>query len=97
MWGVVANEACAAGVPVLVSPYAGAAHELVADGENGRVLPLELETWSDAAAALLLDDELRARMGARGKEAVSSFSFEAAADALLAAVRLADAQRHRPV
>ncbi len=93
VWGVVANEACAAGVPVLVSPHAGAAHELIVDGENGRVLPLDLESWSDAAAALLLDDALRARMGARGSQAVRSFSFEAAAEALLQAVRLADSGR----
>lgn len=93
VWGVVANEACAAGVPVLVSPHAGAAHELVVDGENGRVLPLDLEAWSDAAAALMLDDELRARMGASGQEAVRSFSFEVAADALLQAVHRADSDR----
>jgi glycosyltransferase involved in cell wall biosynthesis len=48
-WGVVANEACLAGVPVLVSPFAGVAGELVRDGINGRVLPLELPAWVQTA------------------------------------------------
>jgi glycosyltransferase involved in cell wall biosynthesis len=52
-WGVVANEACAAGVPVLVSDRAGAAGDLVRDGVNGRVLPRDASLWSEAAAALL--------------------------------------------
>jgi len=95
VWGVVANEACAAGVPVLVSPHAGAAHELIVDGENGRVLPLDLNAWSDAAAILLQDEALRARMGECGSTAVRSYSFDAAAEALLQAVRLADGERRR--
>lgn len=96
VWGVVANEACAAGVPVLVSPHAGAAHELVRDGENGRVLPLDVDAWSEAAAALLLDDALHERFGALCRETVRSFSFEAAAHVLRQAVHLADAGRRRP-
>src|ERR1700761_3739691 len=61
-WGVVANEACAAGVPVIVSPRAGAANDLVRDGDNGRVLPLDVGRWSDAVLALLSDDAAWARM-----------------------------------
>lgn len=36
-WGLVVNEAMAAGLPVLVSERCGCASELVVDGENGRI------------------------------------------------------------
>ncbi len=42
-WGLVANEACAAGLPVLISPHAGAAGELVKSGVNGYVLELDAQ------------------------------------------------------
>jgi glycosyltransferase involved in cell wall biosynthesis len=88
-WGVVANEACAAGVPVLVSPQAGVARELVRDGENGRVLAVDVDAWAQAAAALLDDEPARARMGARGLELVQPYSHANAARGLAAAVALA--------
>ncbi|MDB5729639.1 MAG: glycosyltransferase family 4 protein, partial [Noviherbaspirillum sp.] len=53
VWGVVANEACAAGLPVLVSPHAGVADELVIDGENGFVCPLDVNLWAERAELLL--------------------------------------------
>lgn len=34
-WGLVVNEACASGLPVIVSKTAGASYDLVADGKNG--------------------------------------------------------------
>ena len=36
-WGVVLNEACGAGLPIIASRETGAAHDLVADGESGRL------------------------------------------------------------
>lgn len=57
-WGVVVNEAMAAGLPVVASDAVGAAHELVNDGDNGRIF-----TRGDVPAlrAALLDitDELQ--------------------------------------
>jgi glycosyltransferase involved in cell wall biosynthesis len=34
-WGLVVNEACAAGLPVIVSKTTGASYDLVVDGKNG--------------------------------------------------------------
>ncbi len=89
-WGVVANEACAAGLPILVTPVAGSAGELVRDGENGFVLPLELDRWVDAATVLLTDQDTYARFSLRSRELVGEYSYENAArgirDAVLAAV-----------
>ena len=88
-WGVVANEACLAGVPVLVTPFAGAAGELVRDGEAGRVLPLDEAVWVDAASALLSDSTLHARYAAAARAAVAPYNFDNAAAGIVAAARQA--------
>ena len=89
-WGVVANEACAAGLPVLVTPAAGSAGELIRNGENGFVLPLDLDRWVEAAVRLLTDDALYARFSARARQLVAEYNYDNAAqgirDAVMAAV-----------
>lgn len=92
-WGLVANEACAAGLPVLVGEAAGSAHELVQDGVNGHVLPLDAEVWSQRIAELLASPDLQAQMGRCGRERVGAFTFESAAQALVQAVTLAAGRR----
>lgn len=87
-WGVVANEACAAGLPVLVSPVAGSAVELVRDGENGFVLSLDIQQWTDASVRLLSDRHLYESMSARGRVLVQEYSFENAAAGIVNAVRM---------
>jgi glycosyltransferase involved in cell wall biosynthesis len=52
-WGLVCNEAAQCGVVCMVSPHVGAAGDLVVDQINGRVLPLDVETWVRAAQELL--------------------------------------------
>lgn len=85
-WGVVANEACAAGLPVLVTPMAGVADDLVQDGMNGHVLPLELEAWTDAATRLLQDDTLYERYAGASLRLVERFNYDNAADGIRRAV-----------
>ena len=91
-WGVVANEACAAGLPVLVSPVAGSAGELVIDGQNGYVLPLDLGRWAGAATRLLSDPVLYAAMSLRGRQRVAEYNFDNAAAGIVDAL---DASRTR--
>jgi glycosyltransferase involved in cell wall biosynthesis len=87
-WGVVANEACAAGLPVICSPHAGVAGELVRDGENGFVRELDARRWADAAVQLLRDAKQYAAMSAAARRiACDDYNFAAAADGLVAAVR----------
>lgn len=85
-WGLVANEAAAAGLPQIIAPAAGATGELVVDGRNGYVRELEVESWADLVAKLLSDEGLRARLGAAGRAAVADYSFRRAADGLRAAI-----------
>jgi glycosyltransferase involved in cell wall biosynthesis len=87
VWGVVANEACASGLPVLVSPFAGSAGELIRDGENGFVLPLDIQQWTDAGVRLLSDADLYSSMSASGRALVQEYSFENAATGITNAIR----------
>lgn len=94
VWGVVANEACASGLPIIVSPHAGAAGELIVDGENGFVRPLDVEQWADCAARLLTDDQLYQRFARRSLALVRRYTFDHAAKGVLDACRYAAGDRN---
>lgn len=86
-WGVVANEACAAGLPVLVSPHAGVAGELVLDGQNGFVCGLDVAAWAERAALLLTDTATYAAFSRRSLGVIQGFTFTNASDGIVAACR----------
>ncbi|TFW03376.1 glycosyltransferase [Oxalobacteraceae bacterium OM1] len=88
-WGVVANEACAAGLPVIVTPEAGVAGELVRDGENGYVRALDEVAWTDGIAAILADPLLEETFSRRSMSLVQEYTFDHAAQGLLDACRFA--------
>lgn len=60
-WGLVINEAIAAGLPVLSSDKCGAAKELITDYKNGFVLKNEYD-FSVRLQQLIIDEELRIDM-----------------------------------
>lgn len=91
-WGLVVNEAMAAGLPVIVSDQVGCHTDLVRPGRNGHVFPAGDEPALAAAILDVLADEAgRARMGRASAELIRPWSFEAAAtghrEAIKAAVR----------
>ncbi|TFV87304.1 glycosyltransferase [Oxalobacteraceae bacterium OM1] len=88
-WGVVANEACAAGLPVLVSPHAGVANELVRDGENGFVCRLDSELWAERAASLIEQPAVWHRFSERAMQRVSDYTYDRAAAGVRDACRYA--------
>jgi glycosyltransferase involved in cell wall biosynthesis len=88
-WGVVANEACAAGLPVLTMAAAGAAGELVRDGENGYVLEQDAARWADASCRLLSDPALYAAQSARSRQLVADYHYDNAARGIANAVAYA--------
>ena len=88
-WGVVANEACASGVPVVVTPHAGVVGDLIEDGVTGLVRGLELDLWSKACVDLLTDTVLYDRMSIACREKVSAYTFENAACGLIEGIRYA--------
>lgn len=79
VWGIVANEACAAGLPVIVSPHAGVAGELVAEGRNGYVRALDISAWADCAVTLLTDSAQWQRFSQDGLSRVRRYHFDSAA------------------
>lgn len=89
VWGVVANEACAAGLPVIVTPEAGVAGELVANDINGYVRRLELGAWVSGVQRLLLNSELWKSFSEQSLQRVSRYEFDSAAQGLLAACEYA--------
>ncbi len=91
VWGVVANEACAAGLPVIVSPHAGVAGELIVDGSNGYVRELDVAAWAEAATQLLSDERRRHAYAERSLLMVEPYRFEAAAAGIVNACHAATA------
>jgi glycosyltransferase involved in cell wall biosynthesis len=85
-WGVVANEACAAGIPVLTTSLAGAAGELIIHDENGFVLPPVARVWADHVKRLLNDKELYSGMCRDALSRVQNFTYEKASQGIVDAV-----------
>jgi glycosyltransferase involved in cell wall biosynthesis len=91
-WGMVLNEAAAAGLALVATDAVGAAHDLIEPGGNGNGfrVPVDDEAaLAEALAALAGDPELRRRLGARSHELAERFRPEAWADAVSAAARSA--------
>lgn len=88
-WGVVANEACASGLPVLVTPDAGVAGELVRDGENGFICDLNVNQWAKRATLLLSNQNVWDNFSARSLWLVREYSYDNAANGILEACRQA--------
>jgi glycosyltransferase involved in cell wall biosynthesis len=93
-WGMVLNEAALAGLPLVSTTAAGAAHELIEDGVNGfRVPPGDPAALRAALVRLVEDDALRAAAGERSREIAARFTPDAWADAVADAVSAATARR----
>jgi glycosyltransferase involved in cell wall biosynthesis len=82
-WGMVLNEAALAGLPLVSTDAAGAAHELIEDGINGfRVPPDDVDALRSALRRLCEDPELRAAAGTRSRELGQRFTPDAWAEAV---------------
>ena len=80
-WGVVINEACAAGLPVITTSAVGAARDLVVDGYNGFVLERDDTEGFYRKMKHLAENPAQARvMGERSHEIVQKFSLPAGVD-----------------
>lgn len=95
-WGLVANEAAASGLPLLISNRCGSAPELVVEGENGFTFnPTPPEAIAEAFAKLPSDPSTLARFGKRSREIVDTHSPRVFGESLLEAVRIALARLGR--
>jgi glycosyltransferase involved in cell wall biosynthesis len=87
-WGVVVNEAAACGLPLVLSDRVGAAYDLLEDGRNGRLVPVDDAAAAGEAFRELADDaELRRAMGSASREIVAGWGYEPSIERLLQVVR----------
>lgn len=94
-WGLVVNEAILCGTPVVASPHAISARELLGAFGCGLVLELEAERWASAIKDVLSSRETWLGFRARRSEALAWFAMAKAVGGLNQAVKLARAGRPR--
>jgi glycosyltransferase involved in cell wall biosynthesis len=86
-WGVVVNEAAACGLPLVLSDRVGAAHDLLQDGENGYLVPVDDVPAAAEVLRKLADPELRGSMGARSAEIARDWGYGSSVENFVAAVQ----------
>ncbi|MBM3474724.1 MAG: glycosyltransferase family 4 protein [Armatimonadetes bacterium] len=83
-WGLVVNEAMAAGLPVLVSTRCGCVPELVREGVNGFTLqPNDVAGLAGLMARMAANTTDRAAMGRASQEIIADYTPETWAQHLL--------------
>jgi len=86
-WGVVVNEAAAAGLPLLLSDAVGAAADLLKPGENGEAFPAgDVDQMASAWLALSQRKDL-GKMGERSREIVWTWDYDFAVNEFKSALR----------
>jgi 1,2-diacylglycerol 3-alpha-glucosyltransferase len=89
-WGLVVNEAMAAGLPVIVSERCGCASDLVAHGINGLLFdPYDVDALAEAMIEVADGSADRLAMGRASREIVARWSPERFAESLGSAVEAA--------
>ncbi len=89
-WGLVVNEAMAAGLPVIVSERCGCAPDLVANGRNGFTFnPFDVDALEELMFKVASDECDCKVMGQASHEIISHWSPEIFANNLLQAARIA--------
>jgi glycosyltransferase involved in cell wall biosynthesis len=93
-WGLIVNEAMAAGRAVVVSDEVGCAPDLVKDGENGFVFKAgDIDALAEALRALTTERGLAQKMGVAGAKRIQSWDYEADVRGLKAALEYVMAAR----
>jgi len=87
-WGLVINEAAAAGLPLIVSRFCGAASELVEPGVNGILVePTDVDDMARALQQMMsATDEMRSQMGRESRRIVASWAPDRFVAGLMTAV-----------
>ncbi len=87
-WGMVVNEALAAGIPVVGSKYSGAAEELLTSEEFGALVdPLIPGSLDAALLAVVRDRQWLCTPTSKLRQALDGYSCEIAAQSILRAAK----------
>lgn len=85
-YGLIVNEALASGLPVICSPFAGAA-ELIQEGKNGYVLdPRDTEKMATLLSNILTDEDLLQLLKQGALASIENFTIEKSAEQFLKAI-----------
>lgn len=84
-WGLVVNEAMAAGLPVAISTACGCQEDLVAVGRNGYLFDTDdIQAIAECLHNLASDREASRAMGAQSRVMIADWSLERFAQSVLA-------------
>jgi glycosyltransferase involved in cell wall biosynthesis len=76
-WGLVVNEVMCAGLPVVVADKVGCVPDLVKEGVNGYLIQAgDVPSLVRALSQLIVDDDLRGRMGKESLRLITNWSYE---------------------
>lgn len=97
IWGLVVNEAMAAGLPVVVADTVGSSDDLVVQGETGFTYSSDdTSELADRLTQLARDSEMRVRMGACAQEHIQHFTYEIAVKGITDAIDRVTKERTQP-
>ena len=86
-WGLVVNEAMAAGLPVIADRRCGAAIDLIDDGNTGRRLnELSADSLAEAMNQYVADPRSAIEHGAAAQQRIQHWNFDRTVDGFLHAV-----------
>ena len=95
IWGLVVNEAMAAGVPVVTTDRCIAGLEIVQDGINGYIVPAgEIEPLKEKIGSILNDAELHQTMVDKCLSRINEYTFESMAKRHLEAFGMSDSLKN---
>ena len=96
-FGFVVNEALASGLPVICSPFAGAA-DLIEEGENGYIIdPRETEKLAALLSNILMDDDLLQSLKQGALASIENFTIEKSAEQFLKAIEFVMTDARLPI
>ena len=86
-WGMVLNEACGTGLPVITTKRVGAGEDLVVEGENGFIIPIDDAKALFEKMRFFAENKDRIRaFGDRSRELIARLTPEKGAELLLDAI-----------
>lgn len=84
VWGLVVNEAMAAGLPVITTNRCVAGLELIENGENGFIVPVEdSDMLAEKIDVLIGNSRLREVMGRNNLEKIRDYTIEGMAERII--------------